>query len=184
MEGGKNFPAAETNERPHEARQLPNRPITLLSATSKVFETLILPEFKKHITPRTEQFGFRSGHSTSMQLSRVIHFLASATNKKECAVATFLDMEKAFDRVWHEGLLYKLHDNGLTRRLIHVIASFLTDRTFDVREGSTTSSTRQIKAGVPYHRAAACRPHYTWPTQMIYQYTQHPSWPSLLTTSR
>ena len=42
------------------------RPITLLSAVAKLFERLFLPLLLPHITPREEQFGFRSGHSTTL----------------------------------------------------------------------------------------------------------------------
>lgn len=70
-------------------------------------------------------------------------------NRKECAVAAFLDMEKAFDRVWHEGLLYKLANNATPRRLIHVVASFLKNRSFTVRIDSAISTPRAIRAGVP-----------------------------------
>lgn len=43
-----------------------------------------------------------------LQLCRVVHAMSDCANKKTNFVATFLDMETAFDRVWYEGLLYKL----------------------------------------------------------------------------
>jgi hypothetical protein len=48
-----------------------------------------------------------------------------------CA-AMILDMEKAFDTTWHSGLLYKLSELGFSTSLIELIASFLTDRKFDL----------------------------------------------------
>uniref|UniRef100_A0A2A4J820 Uncharacterized protein n=1 Tax=Heliothis virescens TaxID=7102 RepID=A0A2A4J820_HELVI len=74
------------------------RPITLLPTISKVFEKLLLRHLIPHVTPRPEQFGFRAEHSTTLQLSRVLHHLANTANRKEYAVAVFLNMEKAFDR--------------------------------------------------------------------------------------
>ena len=42
--------------------------------------------------------------------------------------AVFLDLSKAFDRVWHEGLIHKLKCNGVSGNMLALISSFLTDR--------------------------------------------------------
>ncbi|KAJ2950757.1 hypothetical protein O0L34_g9018 [Tuta absoluta] len=125
------------------------RPITLLPTLSKVFERLLLGHLARHITPRQEQFGFRAEHSTTLQLSRVLHHMAVNINKKEHTVAVFLDMEKAFDRVWHPGLIYKLATTNVPPRLVRIIASFLNGRSFRVRVDQTISTERPILAGVP-----------------------------------
>lgn len=125
------------------------RPITLLSSLSKLFEKLLLGHLIPHITPRSEQYGFRSEHSTTLQLSRVLHHLTVAFNKKEHAVAVFLDMEKAFDKVWHQGLLFKLSTSPTPSQVVRVIASFLADRSFRVSVEGFESSQRPIRAGVP-----------------------------------
>ncbi|CAH4022418.1 unnamed protein product [Pieris brassicae] len=61
------------------------RPISLLATQSKLFEAMLLPTIRRHFTPRPEQFGFRSEHSTTLQLSRVLHDITAALNKKEVA---------------------------------------------------------------------------------------------------
>ena len=61
----------------------------------------------------------------------------------------FFDVLKAFDKVWHAGLLYKLFRMGVPDCLIHTIKDFLTDRSFRYRVDGTLSTSRQIKAGVP-----------------------------------
>ena len=61
----------------------------------------------------------------------------------------FLDVEKAFDSVWHDGLLFKLREVQLPDCFLHLVASFLTERTFCVRVGDSVSSERRITAGVP-----------------------------------
>ncbi|GBP76965.1 Probable RNA-directed DNA polymerase from transposon X-element [Eumeta japonica] len=53
------------------------RPITLLSHIAKLFERIMLRRLHRHLTPRQEQFGFRSGHSTTLQLSFVLHHMAA-----------------------------------------------------------------------------------------------------------
>ncbi|KFM59365.1 RNA-directed DNA polymerase from mobile element jockey, partial [Stegodyphus mimosarum] len=60
-----------------------------------------------------------------------------------------LDVVKAFDRVWHEGLIYKLIQQGLEREMIQLIVSFITNRTFAVSIGEDQSSIHTINAGVP-----------------------------------
>lgn len=125
------------------------RPITLLSTTSKLFEKLLLLHIMPHLQPRDEQFGFRAGHSTTHQLARVLHDLAVAHNKRERTVAVFLDMEKAVDRVWHAGLLYKLSTSTTPRRVVRIVNTFLQDRRFQVAVESALSTERPIHAGVP-----------------------------------
>ncbi|CAK1540365.1 unnamed protein product [Leptosia nina] len=125
------------------------RPISLLSTQSKLFESLLLPRLNRCAEPRPEQFGFRPGHSTTLQLARVLHAAATAVNKKEVLAAVFLDMEKAFDRVWHAGLVSRLIELRFPRRVVALVHSFLLDRRFHVAVGGAYSSPRAITAGVP-----------------------------------
>lgn len=125
------------------------RPITLLPQIAKLFEKLLLWRLRPYLTPRVEQFGFRSRHSTTLQLTRILHLLADETNLGRYTVGVFLDIEKAFDRVWHEGLLYKLKDTDAPSAYIHLLKSFLEDRRFSVAVEDQVSSTKVISAGVP-----------------------------------
>ena len=125
------------------------RPITLLSAVAKLFEKLLLALLQPYIPPRTEQYGFRSGHSTTLQVARVIHHAAHTLNRKENVAAAFLDVSHAFDRVWHAGLLRKVLNAGVPHHVALTLASFLSDRTFCVRVESARSGSHSIAAGVP-----------------------------------
>lgn len=126
------------------------RPITLLSTLSKVFEQLILAEMRPHVSLIAEQFGFREEHSTVLQLTRFIHKITTSYNKKEYFAAVLLDMEKAFDRVWHEGLLYKVSTSTTTPlQIIHVLQSFLENRRVQVLIEGKTSREVPVRAGVP-----------------------------------
>ena len=62
--------------------------------------------------------------------------------------AVFLDVKQAFDRVWHEGLLYKLK-KLLPAPYYLFLKSYLKDRTFYVKVSDETSIIRSIKSGVP-----------------------------------
>ncbi|GBP81489.1 RNA-directed DNA polymerase from mobile element jockey [Eumeta japonica] len=125
------------------------RPITLLSHVAKTFERALLTKLRLFRTPRQEQYGFREGHSTTLQLIRVLHYLASERNCERYTVAVLLDMEKAFDRVWHDGLIYKLMDTSLPPALTKVVANFLQHRSFCVAVDDVPSAPRPIRAGVP-----------------------------------
>jgi hypothetical protein len=63
--------------------------------------------------------------------------------------AVFLDIEKAFDTLWHPGLLYKLYKLELSSNLINLINSSLSERQFRASVEGEMSTPRDIKAGVP-----------------------------------
>ena len=60
-----------------------------------------------------------------------------------------MDISKAFDRVWHDGLLFKLKQNGVSGNLLGLIKSFLSDRVQRVTLNGKTSDWECIRAGVP-----------------------------------
>lgn len=95
------------------------------------------------------QFGFTSKVSTSHQLLRLSEHIHTAFQEKKHTIATFIDISKAFDRVWHPGLIYKLQSIGTPNYLIKVIKNFITDRTFTVMVENHISNPRKIIAGLP-----------------------------------
>ncbi|GBN93689.1 putative RNA-directed DNA polymerase from transposon X-element [Araneus ventricosus] len=78
-----------------------HRPISLLSAISKIAEHIILDRLHTHLETNNilcpEQFGFRKNLSTTHQLIRVVEFIEEAFNNKQKTGAVFLDIQKAFD---------------------------------------------------------------------------------------
>jgi hypothetical protein len=128
------------------------RPISLLPLMSKLLERLLLPRIlfflEESGTVPTHQFGFRKGHSTIQQLHRVVDYASDCLERKLYCVGVFLDISSAFDRVWHNGLLFKLK-HQLPDSYYRLVRSFLEDRFFKVRQGSSLSSLGLIQAGVP-----------------------------------
>lgn len=129
------------------------RPISLLSSIAKILERAILSRLNVHtndfnIIP-SAQHGFRSNHSTTHQLHRVITHMRTKLRSRSTSGVIFFDIEKAFDRIWHAGLLYKLIKFHYPRYLIKIVASFLQQRRFNVAINSTLSTTRNIPFGVP-----------------------------------
>lgn len=93
---------------------------------------------------------FRKGHSTSYQLRRVVNHVKSEIKKKKRSTGMLaFDIEKAFDSVWHNALLYKLSKLKYPNYIIRLIQSFLKMRRFFVTVGNSKSPTKAIPAGVP-----------------------------------
>ena len=70
-------------------------------------------------------------------------FLKKETNK------TYLDISKAFDKVWHGGLIYKLKQNGIKDRLLCLLIDFLKNRQQRLVLNGQSSFWTKVKAGVP-----------------------------------
>jgi len=86
------------------------RPISLLDTIGKLFEKILLVRILQVVNERgmlrDEQFGFRPKHSTSLQLARLVGRITRNFGENRQTGAVFLDVVKAFDNVWIEGLLY------------------------------------------------------------------------------
>ena len=148
------------------------RPISLLPIFGKLFEKIIFDAIYRHLcengllTP--DQSGFRPGDSTINQLLCITHKIYSAfeeTPSRETR-AVFLDLSKAFDRVWHEGLLYKLECNGISGDLLNLIRNFLTNRKQPVVLNGRNSEWQRYLPG--YRRALSWVPNFPFLYQQTY----------------
>lgn len=127
------------------------RPISLLPSLSKLLEKVILSRFLK-AHPKTipeYQFGFKSGYNTTLQLSRLSHVIRSNFNQKQSTGMILLDMEKAFDTVWHNGLIHKLNETETPLYLTKIIKSYLSDRFSSVKLNNELSKSFHVSMGVP-----------------------------------
>ena len=75
-----------------------------------------------------QQNGFRKNRSTNDNLFKLFETIKLSFCKGHTTTGIFLDVEKAFDQVWYDGLLFKLTSMGLKRKLIRWISSFLYQR--------------------------------------------------------
>ncbi len=129
------------------------RPISLISTLGKVFKKVVFKHLYNYLhdhhllTPL--QSGFRPGDSTVNQLTYLYNVFSEAIDSGKEIRAVFCDISKAFDRVWHKGLLFKLHNFGVTGRLLNWFSSYLTHRKQRVILPGVFSSWNVIKAGVP-----------------------------------
>ena len=96
-----------------------------------------------------KQSGYRPGDSCINQLLSINHEILSAIEIDLEVREFFLDVSKAFDKVWHAGLIYKLRQNDICRDLINILNDFLTNKKQRVVLNGQCSSWVDIRAGVP-----------------------------------
>jgi hypothetical protein len=129
------------------------RRISLLSSISKILERIALRHLNIFISGYNvlpdHQFGLMVAHSTSHQLSRNVRHVKNRRAKGESTGMLLLDVERAFDSVWHNALLHKLILRGCNFFLVRVIYSFLKYHSFQVSVGKSKSSVCNIPYGVP-----------------------------------
>ena len=108
--------------------------LSLLPVFGKIFEKLIFNEIYSFLDRErllsTNQSGFRPFDSCVNQLLTITHEIFSSFDRNPSLEVRwiFLDISKAFDKVWHEGLLYKLKSFGISGNLLNLINPYLTDR--------------------------------------------------------
>jgi len=108
------------------------------------------PLCKYDLAPLTKlQSGFMPGDSTGYQLISLYNVIAKALDEGEEVRAVFCDVSKAFDKVWHKGLIYKLKLYGIRGNLLNWFTSYLENRSQRVVIQGTRSTTKYIEAGVP-----------------------------------
>ena len=95
------------------------------------------------------QYGFRSSWSTADLLTVVSDRIARAFNRSGATRAVALDIFKAFDRVWHTGLLHKLNSWGISGQIFGLIFSFLSNRQLQVVLYWKSSQEYPVNAAVP-----------------------------------
>ena len=93
--------------------------------------------------------GFRSSQSTADLLKVVSDRIARAFNRSGATQAVALDISKAFDKVWHAGLLHKLKSYGISGLILGLISSFLSNRWLWVVLDGKFSQKYPVNAGAP-----------------------------------
>lgn len=136
-------------------RSIPSnyRPVSLLCNPEKSFERVVFKHFYNHLHSNniltSLQSGFIPGDSTVNQLTYLYNTFCQALDSGKEVRVVFCDVSKAFDRVWHEGLLLKLEAAGITGSLLTWFRSYLTDRRQRVVLPGVQSNWNNIRAGVP-----------------------------------
>ena len=129
------------------------RPISLTPSISKVYEAVINNKIvaicdSYNIIP-SSQFGFRHRHSTTHAIHKLVSDLNKAVDKSHLVAAAFLDIEKAFDSVWLDGLIYKLNKKRFPLWLSYLIWDMVSGKSFRTWDGLGLSTTEfRIREGL------------------------------------
>ena len=131
------------------------RTASLLPILGKIFEIVIFNSICEYLEEndllRPNQSGFRPSDSCEYQLLSIVHEIYKSfdCNPPKDVRGIFLDLSKAFDRVWHDGLIYKINRIGITGNSLNLIESFLSNRFQRVVLNGQSSSWTPVYAGVP-----------------------------------
>lgn len=129
------------------------RPISLLCALGKLFEKVIVRRMQEYLREQGFFNEYQRAYLKDKEAAEHIYCLGDEIRlAKSCGwitTALSLDVEKAFDSVWHDGLRFKLSSIGLPETLVRLLSSFLTERTIRVRVDRMLSDRVYLRAGTP-----------------------------------
>jgi len=129
------------------------RPISLLATHSKLFEKIMLEKVRHWAETNSlvpvEQSGFRPG---CLLPTRVLSIYQGVKNNLAANIPTlsvYVDYQKAYDKVWHKGLIVKLYRMGIPLGLLKLVISWLCDRCAYVSFGDKASKIFHTHIGLP-----------------------------------
>jgi hypothetical protein len=129
------------------------RPVSLTSVSCKVLESLVRDHIMNYMLLNNllsdKQYGFVKGRSTMLQLLHMLDNWTSSLEEGGQVDAIYTDFEKAFDKVPHKRLLYKLEAYGVNKTILKWIQDFLSDRTQRVRVKGSYSGWGKVTSGIP-----------------------------------
>ena len=129
------------------------RPISLLPTMSKIMESIIHSRLLSHCIENSwiskRQGAYMKGDSTTNQLLYIVHQIRSAWQKGDVCQVAFADVEGAFEKVWHTGLLAKLEQASITNNCLSLLQSYLSNRHQITVVDGIKSDVAKVKAGIP-----------------------------------
>ena len=131
------------------------RPISLLPIFGKMFERVtynsLFNYFQSNRLFTPSQSGFLPGDSCIAQLLSIIHEIQTAFDENPTVDVrgVFLDLSKGFDKVWHDGIIFKLKAYGVEGKLLSLLKNYLENREQRVVLNGQTSEWRKIMSGIP-----------------------------------
>lgn len=129
------------------------RPISLTSCLAKLCERMILHRLYSFVEQNkllvNHQSGFRQKRQTKDNLAFLIQKISESFNRKKKVCGFFFDIASAFDKVWHNGLIFKMLKMNIPLELVRWISDFLSNRSFMVKVNGSCSAQLPISTGVP-----------------------------------
>lgn len=130
------------------------RPISILPAISKIFESLLAKQLNDYLTRNALlsplQSGYRKNCSTTTALIKIENDIKSALDKRNLSILVLLDFSKAFDSINHKLLFQKLSSLfHLDSTSVNLLSSYLTGRSQFVEFNNSKSELLAVENGVP-----------------------------------
>lgn len=129
------------------------RPISLLESTGKAFEKILNDKLKNFLHTNNlnnhYQHSYKKNRGTISALAITYEKIASTQQEHHQCNVIGRDVSKAFDKVWHEGLKFKICRLQMPRTMTSILCNFLDNRTATVQTNNHKSAPFELKAGVP-----------------------------------
>ena len=97
----------------------------------------------------SNQSGFKPGDSCVIQLVSITHEISKSLDEGHEVWGVFLDISKAFDEVWRNGIIFKLTQNGISENLLKLLRDFLSEGRLRKVLNNQVSTWTNVTAGVP-----------------------------------
>ena len=141
--------------KPEKDNKDPNnyRPISLLEVPGKILERILNDRLIRYLETNNKlnnnQYGFRKGRGTQLALAKMYEIIAISQRERQRCNIVSRDVQKAFDKVWHEGLKFKILQQDLPLIFEKILCNFLTGRSAKVRVNNSLSEKIDLLSGVP-----------------------------------
>ena len=96
-----------------------------------------------------QQGGFRENRGCIDQLTVLYKIVEKRLSLDKTTIIAFIDFRKAFDKVWRDGLLWKMNELGVPQRFSTYVRHFLSSRQTRVEVNNTWSKEFTLKEGLP-----------------------------------
>ena len=144
-------PIPKSGKDPSDRRSY--RPISLTSHIGKIMEIMVAKRLEWFLEANNllhkSQSGFRHGRSTLDHVLQLHDTVYKSLINHRSVIAVFLDIVRAYDMVWRDGLIIKLARLGVQGKMLKWIHSLISNRSFRVRVGLELSDTMITENGIP-----------------------------------